>query len=820
MKAIIFIFFFLPMLLVAEEIKTLPGFKVEKIYQTNQEQGSWISICFDPKGNAYTCDERGDLFYLTFKNGKISQVKKVKSPGRAHGLLWAFDSLYLMSNGSKTHNGLNRLQDTNGDGQFDKIENIVPLVGKGGHGPHTIIKTHDKKGLLIVCGNYVSLPENIVYPKKLDYREDTLLPHLKDANGHASRIKAPGGFVLKIKPDGSEREVVATGFRNTYDIALSPTGELFGYDADMEWDAGTPWYRPTRVTHIVRNGENGWRTGTSKWPSYYPDSVAPILNIGPGSPTGVLFGTDTKFPQKYRDSLLICDWTFGRIYAVHLKNKGASFSAAKEVLVAGKPLPMVSATIGPDGAVYFVTGGRKIISGLYKLSYSGDEKTDGDSKMVLSEDQKLRKKLESFHEANKDAVSFAWPHLKSKDRFIRYAARVVLEFQDSSKWSKKFYSETSPEAIITAAIAMARTAPPSNKSKVIEKLLSVDFTKLSLNQKLSILRAYSLVFIRMGEPEEEVKLRLTKLLNSQYPAADSFLNRELCRVLVYLESNQVIAKSILLMKTSRAVRQDIDEEMLKDNEQYGKDIQEMQKNSPDAQGLHYALLLRNVKKGWTNHQLMDYFKWLKAAENKNGGRSIKGFVKNIRNDALKNHSDEVKKQVASITSKDPVLEKLPNPQGPGRIWTQKAAVKELADLSKANVKNGKVMYKAVLCFACHTFKGEGGSAGPDLTNLGNRFKKADIIDAILRPSAAVAEQYQNYIVNQKDGSSVSGKIMDDTENFIKVATNPFDFSQTFIIEKSKIKSINASKHSAMPPGLINSLNPNELRDLVAFLIGK
>ena len=113
-----------------------------------------------------------------------------------------------------------------------------------------------------------------------------------------------------------------------------------------------------------------------------------------------------------------------------------------------------------------------------------------------------------------------------------------------------------------------------------------------------------------------------------------------------------------------------------------------------------------------------------------------------------------------------------------------------------------------------------GSAGPDLTNLGLRFKKADIIDAILRPSAAVAEQYQNYIVTTKDGTSLTGKIMDSNDKHVVVASNPFDFSITSKVDKSEVKDIEASKHSAMPPGLINSLNPNELRDLMAFLIGK
>ncbi len=127
-----------------------------------------------------------------------------------------------------------------------------------------------------------------------------------------------------MNPDGSDIELVATGFRNEYDIAFNQQGELFTYDADMEWDVGTPWYRPTRINHVISGGEFGWRNGTGKWPEYYPDSFGAAVNIGPGSPTGICFGYGTKFPKKYQDALFICDWSYGNIHAVHLSPEGST----------------------------------------------------------------------------------------------------------------------------------------------------------------------------------------------------------------------------------------------------------------------------------------------------------------------------------------------------------------------------------------------------------------------------------------------------------------------------------------------------------------
>jgi hypothetical protein len=118
------------------------------------------------------------------------------------------------------------------------------------------------------------------------------------------------------------------GFRNQYDIDFSADGELFTYDSDMEWDVGLPWYRPTKIFHVTSGGEYGFREGSAKWPEYYPDSVATTADVGLGSPTGVKFGTNSNFPEKYRRAFYAMDWTYGRILAVHLKPDGSTFTAA------------------------------------------------------------------------------------------------------------------------------------------------------------------------------------------------------------------------------------------------------------------------------------------------------------------------------------------------------------------------------------------------------------------------------------------------------------------------------------------------------------
>ena len=144
----------------------------------------------------------------------------------------------------------------------------------------------------------------------------------------------------------------------------------------MEWDIGAPWYRPTRVNHVISGAEYGFRNGSGKWPEFFIDSFGTVVDIGPGSPTGVTFGYGAKFPAKYQDAFFINDWSFGKIRAVHLTPAGASYTGEVEDFVSGQPVPVTDVVVSPhDGAMYFAVGGRNTQSALYRVTYVGREST-------------------------------------------------------------------------------------------------------------------------------------------------------------------------------------------------------------------------------------------------------------------------------------------------------------------------------------------------------------------------------------------------------------------------------------------------------------
>src|SRR5262249_40589265 len=150
-------------------------------------------------------------------------------------------------------------------------------------------------------------------------------------------------------------------------------------------------------------------SGTGVWPAFYLDSLGSTLNIGVGSPTGVGSGIGAKFPVKYQKAIYALDWTYGRIFAVHLTPSGSSYTAKSEIFVAPKGLVVNGApkknlnvtdiVIGDDGALYFTTGGRNTQGALYRVRYNGKEPTSA-ATIVNSEgaaERKLRRELETYH---------------------------------------------------------------------------------------------------------------------------------------------------------------------------------------------------------------------------------------------------------------------------------------------------------------------------------------------------------------------------------------------------------------------------------------
>lgn len=809
-----------------------PGFQVEKLYTVpKNELGSWVAFCFDHKGRIIASDQGGKgLSRITpakLDGSTKTKVEKLdlKMTG-AQGLIYAFDSLYLSVNGGPG-SGFYRARDTNNDDQYDELTKLKAFQGGGEHGPHAIRLAPDGKSLYVIAGNHTNPPSDFDWSRIApNWSEDHLLPRQWDARGHARGKLAPGGWIAKTDPDGKRWEIVSMGYRNPYDMDFNADGELFAYDADMEWDMGTPWYRPTRVVHATSGSEFGWRSGTGKWPTYFADSLPPLCDIGPGSPVGATFGYGAAFPAKYQKSLFICDWTFGTMYAIHLTPQGSSYIGEKEEFVSRSPLPLTDVEVGPDGALYFTIGGRGTQSELYRVVYQGDEETKRVEYRTddFRQQRDLRKLVETSHDEGTGFEVLELVSLLSHDdRHIRYAARVGLERFSVDRWLGKVLQIPDAKGKIHGLLALARQGVQEHFEPFVDGMMNVDFRKLAKDDQLSYLRTLSVGFVRLSKPSADLKKDFVARLDSSFPADDPMLNRELCKVLVYLDSPTVIGKTLELMKNPpQQTGQDM-RELLARNQGYGGTIAKMLSDLPEIQNIHFAMQLRNMRYGWTLDQRREYFGWLNDALKKSGGASYQGFIQNIRKEAMANLSDAEKTALASNEIAPPIpAVSLPKPMGPGKKWDVKSGLAVLANLdrSKLSFQSGQRAFQAAKCIICHRFDGNGGATGPDLTNVAGRFSQTDLLDAIVNPDKVISDQYRAHLIETDEGKLHTGRIVGETDKTISIAVDPEDATRIVVVEKEAITGQKPSPKSLMPAGLLDELNQEEIANLMIYMMSR
>ncbi len=806
-----------------DRIKVKEGFKAELLYSIpGGEQGSWVNLCLDNRGRILASDQYGGLYrFAAPPAGQVLDPTKVeKLPleiRAANGMVWAFGALYVGVNDyeDKIPSGLYRITDSNDDDELDKVECLRAMEARGDHGVHAVVPTPDGKALYLITGNGTKPTEAVATsPVPANWGEDHLLPRLPDGRGFMRDVLAPGGIIYRVSPDGKSFERVANGFRNIFDASVNREGELFTYDADMEYDFNTSWYRPTRVNHVVSGAEFGWRNGAGKRPEFYPDNLPATVNIGPGSPTGTAFGYGAKFPAKYQNALYVLDWSWGKMYAVHLKPDGASYTGEKEEFVSGTPLPLTDCIINPaDGAMYFTIGGRRVQSGLYRVTYVGSESTAPiNEPLPASPAVALRKKLEAFHgRQDPRAIEVAWAYLADPDRFIRWAARIAIEHQPLANWAERAFSEQNPAAKVEALMAVARSggvcpphrtadSPPVNQElaeRLLDALVSLDASALTAQQQQTWIRTIQIALNRFGMPGDNMVRRLTMKLDARFPASSFELNWLLAEALVFLQSPSAADKIMRLIADAPTQEEQIE----------------------------YARSLRMLKAGWNTALRTAYFEWFLKAANYRGGASFEKFIEFIRNDAVANLTE-----VDRETLKD-VLAKAPQHKNPienvgaifaGRtpkVWTvDDLAPSAATKLTSRNFDNGRKMFGAAACFTCHRFGNSGGMNGPDLTSAGRRYSPKDLIEQVIDPSKEINEQFVPIDVVTTEGDRYRGVVVNLNGDTLSINTDAADPNQRVTLDRKEVVSIAPSKVSPMPKGLFDVMTETEILDLLAYVI--
>jgi hypothetical protein len=383
----------------------------------------------------------------------------------------------------------------------------------------------------------------------------------------------------------------------------------------------------------------------------------------------------------------------------------------------------------------------------------------------------------------------------SSDRALRTAARIALEHHDAKLWRDQLPKAQDAQATITLAVALCRKGTAEDQSMIQETLLALDWNKLNQVEKLELLRAYQLSFLRLGEGNAELRKKIIAQLDSSFPTSneDGLVDRELARLLIYLEAPGIVDRCVARMKSTGAADEQI----------------------------HYAFCLREAKSGWTDSTRKSYFQWFYDVATARGGASFGGFIENIRQVAIKGLTDEEKGALGELVgappaAKDPLADLAPRKMV--KQWT----VDELdtaanAKKSDFNFERGKQMFAVAQCYKCHRFGGQGGIQGPDLTAASGRFGTRDMLVAIVDPAKEISDQYEATQFRLEDDTVIVGRVANLNGDVLMVSTNMLDPGNFTNVKRGDIAEMRASKVSMMPTGLLDTLSSDEVIDLLAYL---
>lgn len=748
-----------------QDFAPLPGFEAREIAAGF---GSLIALCLDDQDRPIVSVERAGVLRLhdDDEDGVYEREEvitdKVKS---CQGLLYSRNGFYLVGAGPEGP-GLYRLEEGGGDnpqllGGF--------IGGMGEHGPHAIIEGPNDR-LYGVIGNHTKLKAewSPASPYKL-HDEGHLLPRYLDPRGHARKIRSPGGLIYSVDREGKDWQVIAAGFRNSYDIAFNRHGALFTYDSDMEWDIGMPWYRPTRLYHVVPGGEYGWRTGSSKWPDIYPDSLPAAIDCGRGSPCGVVMYDGKTFPERFQGALFGADWAQGRILAFHLEASGDTYKGRTEVLLSGRPLNVTDLAIARDGSLIFTCGGRGTRGSLGRLQYTKPVGV-----------QAVRPRPTALPAASTSVSELVAVIGKPgpENRFSRFvAARILERTPDDLPAGDALGDTTFAETVVAAARAgVDRWAPDA----IAMRLLGAKDVEV----RRALLRGLQLALRKKGASLDGA---LAGRLLKTYPTGDRAADRELAAILAHTDPEGTVDRLLEALEAEKS----------------------------RAEQIHLAVCLRSTNRGWTRAHKQRLLQWIVKAQEWNGGASFRGFVKAIRDDVVKKFDDGDRSALAGLLAKKPGQGRVHLVAGaPVRDFTRTLDfLRNSLGTERRSLHEGARVF-ARSCAVCHKYGAQGAGVGPDLTTAANRYTLEDLLTTIVDPSREISDQYRALDVFTKEDDLFTGLVVSENDEKIVLLQGTGEQVEVAVAD---IDTRRFAKTSGMPEGLLDGLSLEEVADLFFYL---
>jgi putative heme-binding domain-containing protein len=155
----------------------------------------------------------------------------------------------------------------------------------------------------------------------------------------------------------------------------------------------------------------------------------------------------------------------------------------------------------------------------------------------------------------------------------------------------------------------------------------------------------------------------------------------------------------------------------------------------------------------------------------------------------------------------------PPPLDPKSLPSIQALVAKKGSIERGQKLIAASLKSEVQCLKCHTINGVGGQVGPDLSTIGSKASRENLLESILYPSRAIADQYQQYAVETKNGIVINAIVTEESPRYLvlrDVNAKEYKVNLGDIDSKKKVPT-------SLMPELIRYLSEQDLVDIVDYL---
>ncbi|MEM7143834.1 MAG: PVC-type heme-binding CxxCH protein [Verrucomicrobiota bacterium] len=613
-----------------------------------------------------------------------------------------------------------------------------------------------------------------------------------------------GGSTYRCRTDGSELERLSTGHWNAFGMTYDLEGNLFSTDNDP---SSTP---PNRLLHVVPGADFGYeyrygRSGRHPLTTWYgdnPGTLGMIGALGEAACGVIAFGAD---------ELLTASWTDNRVDLHPLTEEGASFRAGREPFLSGPDdFRPVHFAYAPDGKAVYVTD-------WVSLSYP----VHGQGriwKVALSKPVDLEPRIRPAVEA--PAPELAVNRLGDSDPYVRTAAMQTLTEHPEALEGYDVKEEWDPVARAHYAVALKRIDPIGN-AEIIPDLLA--------------------------DPDSDVRYVGIKWI------ADEGLSQYRDGLTAQLERDDLKRRDLLAVVAALAeVSGDLRKEFSPGDALLELALDDAKPAALRALALHGVPVDHGRLKASVLGQLArtgmpalkeEAVRTLAVHADPARVNALSGIAANskvdpgIRADAIAGLVDfasertELLKQLTENKNEAIAAEARRTLGAAGLQTRELTALPAMNDVAaweamlddlpgEPDLEAGRRLFfhrRLATCANCHVMNGRGLDVGPDLTTIGQQAGggRAWLLTHILDPNAEVAPYFRPQVITTRDGQTQMGFIL-GKEGAAQSYVGPD--GKVFSVLKEDVTGREEIPISLMPPGLLLTLKPSEIRDLLAYLL--